>query len=323
MTTKATGAKIQNSSTGPAVIRVRGLVKRYGDFTAVNQVDLDVGNDEIFGILGPNGAGKTTTLEMIEGLREPDGGTIEVNGIDAIHEPKRVKHLIGVQLQTTSLFDHLTVRELITLFAALYDADTSKARIDELLGLVSLEEKTDARANQLSGGQQQRLSIALALVNDPEIVFLDEPTTGLDPQARRNLWDVISGLREAGKTIVLTTHYMEEAEVLCDRVAIMDAGRIIACDTPLNLIQSLDQDATIRARVERELDLEAICRLPGALDAEILEGQLAVRTTDVQATLTGLLRRASELDLRLDNLMTTNANLEDVFLELTGRSLRE
>ncbi|CAN5506834.1 ABC transporter ATP-binding protein [soil metagenome] len=309
--------------SGPDVIRVRGLLKRYGDFTAVDHVDLQVARDEIFGILGPNGAGKTTTLEMIEGLREPDGGTIEVAGIDAIRNAKQVKHLIGVQLQTTSLFDHLTVRELISLFAALYNADTSNARIDELLGLVSLEEKAKSRANQLSGGQQQRLSIALALVNDPEIVFLDEPTTGLDPQARRNLWDVISGLRATGKTIVLTTHYMEEAEVLCDRVAIMDTGRIIACDTPLNLIQALDQDATIRARVDRDLDLEAIRDLPGVLDAEIVEGQLAVRTNDVQATLTGLLRTASDLDLKLDNLMTTSANLEDVFLSLTGRSLRE
>ncbi len=194
-TTRNIDATTRSGSSGPPVIRVSGLLKRYGDFTAVNHVDLEVTNDEIFGILGPNGAGKTTTLEMIEGLREPDGGTIEVNGIDAIREPKRVKHLIGVQLQTTSLFDHLTVRELIALFAALYDADTSQGRINELLGLVSLEEKADSRANQLSGGQQQRLSIALALVNDPEIVFLDEPTTGLDPQARRNLWDVISGLR--------------------------------------------------------------------------------------------------------------------------------
>lgn len=324
MTTTATIAPSPSKrSSGPAVINVHGLVKRYGDFTAVDRVDLEVVNDEIFGILGPNGAGKTTTLEMIEGLREPDAGTIEVNGINAIRDPTQVKHLIGVQLQTTSLFDHLTVRELITLFAALYDADTSKARIDELLGLVSLEEKDDSRANQLSGGQQQRLSIALALVNDPEIVFLDEPTTGLDPQARRNLWDVISGLRSAGKTIVLTTHYMEEAEVLCDRVAIMDEGRIIACDTPLSLIQSLDQDATIRARVDRGLDLEEIRALPGVIDAEIIEDQLATRTHDVQATLTGLLGIASDLDLRLDNLMTTSANLEDVFLNLTGRSLRE
>lgn len=322
-TTAVTADHVSRMPGAASVIKVRGLVKRYGDFIAVDHVDLDVFNDEIFGILGPNGAGKTTTLEMIEGLREPDAGSIEVNGFDAISDPSRVKHLIGVQLQTTSLFDHLTVRELITLFAALYNADTSISRIDDLLQLVSLEEKDDARANQLSGGQQQRLSIALALVNDPSIVFLDEPTTGLDPQARRNLWDVISGLRSAGKTIVLTTHYMEEAEVLCDRVAIMDTGRIIACDTPLKLIQSLDQDATIRARVDRGFDLGEISGLPGVIDVELIEDQLSARTNDVQATLTGLLAIASELNLRLDNLMTASANLEDVFLNLTGRSLRE
>ncbi|HLT17921.1 MAG TPA: ABC transporter ATP-binding protein [Thermomicrobiales bacterium] len=323
MTSTARRPASTRASESPPIIRVSGLVKRYGSFTAVDNVDLEVREDEIFGILGPNGAGKTTTLEMIEGLREPDAGTIEVAGIDAIQQPNLVKRIIGVQLQTTSLFDYLTVRELIALFAALYDGDTSQERIDELIALVSLDEKQDARANQLSGGQQQRLSIALALVNDPRIVFLDEPTTGLDPQARRNLWDVISNLRATGKTIVLTTHYMEEAQTLCDRVAIMDSGRIIACDTPLKLIQSLDQDATIRARVDRDLDLSAIRELPGVLSAEVIEEQLAVRSRDVQATLTGLLAIASEFDIRLDNLATESANLEDVFLSLTGRSLRE
>ena len=313
----------QSESLDSPVIQIRNLIKLYGDFRAVDSIDLDVHGDEIFGILGPNGAGKTTTLEMIEGLREPDGGSIEVKGIDAIREPTKVKNVIGVQLQTTSLFDHLTVRELIALFAALYNADTSKPRIDELIGLVSLEEKEDSRANQLSGGQQQRLSIALSLVNDPEIVFLDEPTTGLDPQARRNLWDVISGLRAGGKTIVLTTHYMEEAEVLCDRVAIMDEGRIIVCDTPINLIHSLEQDATIRARVDREIDIDTIRGLPSVLGAEIVEEQLSIQTGDVQMTLTGLLDIATAREWRLDNLATTNANLEDVFLNLTGRSLRE
>src|SRR5690606_36433424 len=184
-----------------AVIEARGLVKRYDDFSAVNGVDLTVYDGEIFGILGPNGAGKTTTLEMIEGLRVPDGGSIHVAGIDAARDPTAVKRVIGVQLQTTALFDHLSVRELIALFAALYDADTSKATVDRLIDLVSLQEKADAYANALSGGQQQRLSIALALVNDPRIIFLDEPTTGLDPQARRNLWDVIRAIRASGKTV--------------------------------------------------------------------------------------------------------------------------
>jgi len=309
-------------TTGPAVIDVRGLVKRYGDFTAVDDVDLTVYDNEIFGILGPNGAGKTTTLEMIEGLREPDAGEITVGGIDALRDPVAVKRLIGVQLQSTSLFDYLTLRELLALFAAMYDADTSQRRIEELIALVNLEEKSEARVNELSGGQKQRISIALALVNDPRIVFLDEPTTGLDPQARRSLWDLVIQLRDAGKTIVLTTHYMEEAEILSDRVAVMDHGRIIACDTPLALVQSLDQTATIGARVQRDLDVERLRSLPGALDAQIIEGQLAIRTSDVQQTLGALLQIAGELELRLDNLTTSGANLEDVFLSFTGRSLR-
>jgi ABC-2 type transport system ATP-binding protein len=305
------------------VIEVRGLVKRYGDFTAVDGIDLSVEEHEIFGILGPNGAGKTTTLEMIEGLRKPDAGTVQVAGIDAVANPQAIKRLIGVQLQSTSLFDYLTLRELIVLFAALYDADTSQARADHLIELVSLQEKAGARVNQLSGGQKQRLSIALALVNDPQIVFLDEPTTGLDPQARRSLWDVVTALRESGKTIVLTTHYMEEAEVLCDRVAVMDHGKIIARDTPLNLIQSLDQSATIRARVEREIAADRLESLPGVLSVQLEGWQLAIQTQDVQRTLAGLLEIASELDIRLDNLTTSSANLEDVFLAYTGRSLRE
>jgi ABC-2 type transport system ATP-binding protein len=319
------GVKLINSITrlgGPAVIEVRGLVKRYGDFAAVDNIELTVHDNEVFGILGPNGAGKTTTLEMIEGLREPDAGEITVGGVDARKDPVAVKRLIGVQLQTTSLFDYLTLHELLALFAAMYGGDTSRRRVEELLALVNLVEKSKARVNELSGGQKQRISIALALVNDPRIVFLDEPTTGLDPQARRSLWDLVIQLRDAGKTIVLTTHYMEEAEILSDRVAVMDHGRIIACDTPLALVQSLDQTATIRARVEHSLDVARLQVLPGALDAQIIEGQLAIRTTDVQQTLGALLHIAGELDIRLDNLTTTGANLEDVFLAFTGRSLR-
>src|SRR5579875_441303 len=228
-------------------IAVQGLVKRYGDFTAVNGVSLSVRPDEIFGILGPNGAGKTTTLEMIEGLRPPDAGTVQVAGIDATKNAKAVKRLIGVQLQSTALFDFLTAYELIELFAALYSTDTSKAKVERLIAAVSLQEKAGSRVNELSGGQQQRLSIALALANEPQIVFLDEPTTGLDPQARHNLWDVIKMIRDSGVTVVLTTHYMEEAETLCDRVAVMDHGQIIACDTPRNLIDSLNAPTTIRA----------------------------------------------------------------------------
>jgi ABC-2 type transport system ATP-binding protein len=309
--------------TRDAVIEIQGLRKRYGSFMAVDGVDLTVYEHEIFGILGPNGAGKTTTLEMVEGLREPDGGTIRVAGIDVTRDSTAVKRVIGVQLQTTALFDYLTGSELIALFAAMYGGRTDAERVDELIRLVSLEEKADAYVNQLSGGQRQRLSIALAMVNDPRIVFLDEPTTGLDPQARRNLWDLIRQLRDAGKTIVLTTHYMEEAEVLCDRVAVMDHGRIIACDSPLALIQSLDQQATIRARLDQDLDADLLARLPGATAARIDDGQLELHTEDVPATLTGLLELTREQGVRLDSLSSSSATLEDVFLAYTGRSLRE
>jgi ABC-2 type transport system ATP-binding protein len=311
------------SSNGTPIIDIRGLVKRYGTFTAVDHVDLSVRPNEIFGILGPNGAGKTTTLEMVEGLREPDEGSIQVAGIDVVRDPVAVKRVIGVQLQTTALFDHLYSRELVELFSALSDGDTSTAWVDRLIGLVQLEEKADAKVNQLSGGQKQRLSIALAMVNDPTILFLDEPTTGLDPQARRNLWDLIRQLRDSGKTVVLTTHYMEEAEYLCDRVAVMDNGRIIACDTPLALIQSLGESATIRARVERDLDDPSLASLPGASAAKVVDGQLEIHTDDVPATLTALLQLSERLGVRLDNLSTTSATLEDVFLAYTGRSLRE
>lgn len=305
------------------IIEIRGLVKRYGSFTAVDGVDLTVARNEIFGILGPNGAGKTTTLEMVEGLRKPDAGSIALDGIDVASNPVAIKRLIGIQLQTTALFDYLTARELVELFASLYGASASQERVNELIGLVNLEEKGGAFVNELSGGQRQRLSIALALVNDPIVLFLDEPTTGLDPQARRSLWEVIRDLRASGKTVVLTTHYMEEAEVLCDRVAVMDHGRIIACDTPLALIQSLGESATIRARVEREIDVRALSALPGVTRAALQDGQVELATEDVPATLAALLRLAEDLGIRLDNLASTGATLEDVFLAYTGRSLRE
>lgn len=309
--------------TGSFIIEARGLVKRYGATTAVDGVDVSVRQNEIFGILGPNGAGKTTTLEMIEGLRDPDAGSIQLAGIDAIANPVALKKSIGVQLQSTALFDYLTLAELIELFAALYGADTSSDRVDELIGLVSLEEKRNARVDQLSGGQKQRLSIALAMVNDPKVLFLDEPTTGLDPQARRNLWDVIRNLRGGGATIVLTSHYMEEAEELCDRVAVMDHGKIIACDTPLALVQSLGESATVRAKVEGRLDSHRLERLRGATGSALNDGQLTVQTSDVPGTLADLFALADEEGVRLDNLTTTSATLEDVFLSYTGRSLRE
>lgn len=309
--------------TGPYIIEARGLVKRYGSMTAVDGVDLSVRQNEIFGILGPNGAGKTTTLEMIEGLRDPDAGSIQLAGIDAIGSPMELKKSIGVQLQSTALFDYLNLSELIELFAALYGADTSAGRVGDLVAMVSLQEKRDARVDQLSGGQKQRLSIALAMVNDPKVLFLDEPTTGLDPQARRNLWDVIRTLRDDGTTIVLTSHYMEEAEELCDRVAVMDHGKIIACDTPLALVQALGESSTVRAKIEGELSSQRLVALRGATGQSVRDGQLTIQTADVPGTLADLFVLADEEGVRLDNLTTTSATLEDVFLFYTGRSLRE
>ncbi len=316
---------------GPPIIQTHGLVKRYGNHLAVAGVDLAIHEREVFGILGPNGAGKTTTLEMIEGLRIPDAGTIRVAGFDAVAQSLQVRRLIGVQLQTTALFDHLSAAELIALFAGLYDVPSPRGYPDELLALVDLGEKRDARVDQMSGGQQQRLSIALALVNRPRIVFLDEPTTGLDPQARRNLWETVRRIRAGGVTVVLTTHYMEEAEQLCDRVAIMDRGHVIACDTPLALIRALDMAAVVRARVAAgHLPSADLAALPGVLSDREGDGggaapqsdgaEIVLRTRDAQATLTALLALADRHGVTLANLASTQANLEDVFLSLTGRT---
>jgi ABC-2 type transport system ATP-binding protein len=308
------------------VIRVEGLRKSYGEVVAVDGVNLTVNRNEVFGILGPNGAGKTTTLETIEGLRKPDAGEIEVAGYDAVREAEDLKRIIGVQLQGTALFDHLTVRETLKLFADLYGADDSPARIRDLLDVVSLTEKTKSRVENLSGDQQQRLSLALALVNDPKILLLDEPTTGLDPQARRNLWGLVRHIRSEDKTVVLATHYIEEAEELCDRVAIMDRGKIFISDTPLALVCSLNMDATILVSVEtdRGEHLKAdLALLPGVTGKERNGKDLRLRTDDARATIIGLMKLAAERRVRLRNLTVRSANLEDVFISYTGRGLRE
>ena len=317
-----------DQSTGTSIIAVSDLTKSYKGTPAVNGIDLEIRRGEIFGILGPNGAGKTTTLEMIEGLRVPDSGTVTVAGFDAVRQNDEVRKIIGVQLQSTSLFPFLSAGELIELFGNLYDIDNPGGQVDRLLNLVGLEEKRDARVNEMSGGQQQRLSIALALVNQPQVTFLDEPTTGLDPRARRTMWETILGVRESGTTVVLTTHYMEEAEVLCDRIAIMDSGRVIACDTPEALMRALPQDAVVSATIVRnesgtitEADLQAI---PGVTHASIDPNEtpptIKAQTSDVQATLVGLLELAEQRRITLGELTSTRATLEDVFLQLTGRS---
>jgi ABC-2 type transport system ATP-binding protein len=287
-----------------AAISVAGLTKRYGGHTAVDCVTFEVMRGESFGILGPNGAGKTTTLEMIEGLRKPDGGEITLLGDPVWPDPRRIQGRIGVQLQTTALFDMLTARELLELFARFYLRADFEERARISLDLVGLEAKADDYAKRLSGGQQQRLAIALALVHDPDIVFLDEPTTGLDPQARRNLWDVIRSINgDQGKTVVLTTHYLEEAEQLCHRVAIMDEARIVALDTPAGLIAALDADA----RVSYTDD----------------SGDHTVYVKDAQATVLEVLERGRAGGEPITNLAVKGADLEDVFMQLTGREYRE
>lgn len=237
------------------ILEVQNLVKRYGNLEAVKGISFSVNKQEIFGILGPNGAGKTSTLEMIETLRPIDGGEVRLNGFNVKTQPHEVKRVIGVQLQSSSFFDKLNLRELLELFGEMYGRQVDAMK---LLAEVELEDKIKSQVAQLSGGQKQRFSIAAALVNDPVVIFLDEPTTGLDPQSRRHLWGVIKRIRSEGKTIVLTTHYMEEAEELCDRVAIMDEGRIIALDKPAELVNQLLSRGFTKQRVERLASLEDV-----------------------------------------------------------------
>lgn len=237
------------------IIDVHGLTKRYGDQTVVKGIDFSVEKGEIFGILGPNGAGKTTTLEMLEALRTIDGGTAVIDGIDVAKHPKKIKDIIGIQLQSTNFYDHLTLTEQLRMFASLYG---SKTDVAALLAKVQLTEKARNYVEQLSGGQKQRFAIASTLVNSPKVLFLDEPTTGLDPQARRNLWELIKQIRKEGVTIVLTTHYMDEAELLCDRLAIMDNGQIITTDSPHNLIQQLLKRGFKKKQVVEQANLEDV-----------------------------------------------------------------
>ncbi|WP_206051679.1 ABC transporter ATP-binding protein [Nocardioides ferulae] len=297
-----------------AAIEVRDLVMTYGDLRAVDEVSLDVGEGEFVGVVGPNGAGKTTLLEMIEGLRKPDSGSARVLGEPVWPRNPRLLPRIGVQLQASSFFERLTAREQIRTFAALYGVPAGHA--DEWLSRVGLDEKADARVEDLSGGQAQRLSIACALVHDPEVLFLDEPTAALDPQARRNLWDLLSGLNESGRTVVLTTHYMDEAEALCDRVAIMDAGRILQFDTPTALVRGLD--APVRIVVAPgQLGRDEVARLPHVLDAEESEDGTVLTTREPGAVIGHL----AEHDL-LDGVQLRTGTLEDVFLAVTGRDYR-
>jgi ABC-2 type transport system ATP-binding protein len=299
---------------GAAAVVAEDIRKSYGDLKAVDGVSFSVSEGEFFGILGPNGAGKTTILEIVEGLREPDGGTVRLLGESPW--PRRMSLLprIGVQLQASSFFEKLTAREQLETFASLYGVAASRAH--EMLELVGLTDKAGTREDKLSGGQRQRLSIACALVHDPDVVFLDEPTAALDPQARRNLWDVLRAIQERGKTILYTTHYLDEAEILCDRVAIMDRGRILALDPPATLVRGLD--APTRVLLERgTLTVESARELAGADNVTVDEVSLTISTRQPARVLSELAERGS-----LDGLQVRTATLEDVFLQLTGREYR-
>lgn len=237
------------------IIEVKNLVKNYGAFEAVKGISFDVMEGEIFGLLGPNGAGKSTTLEIIETLRDKTSGKVIVDGLNLDTSPNEIKKIIGVQLQTSGYYPGLNLTELIRLFSGLYNKDVSA---DELLGLVNLRDKAKAKYKELSGGQKQRFSVATTLINDPKIIFLDEPTTGLDPQARRNLWDLIREIRSKGATVIITTHYMDEAEVLCDRIAVIDSGKIIALDTPDKMIDDLVASGFERPKSVKAASLEDV-----------------------------------------------------------------
>ena len=303
------------------VIEVENLTKRYGSLTAVDGISFGVAEGEVFGILGPNGAGKTTTLECIEGLTEPTSGRTMVLGMETRRDSARIRERIGVQLQASAYFDHLTLREILQLFGRFYERS---APYEELLDTVGLGERAGATVAKLSGGQQQRFAIAATLVNDPEVVFLDEPTTGLDPQARRSLWDFVRAMNRDGRTIVLTTHYMEEAEQLCDRVAIMDDGKIVALDTPANLVASLDVPYEVKLATGEAHGLDELRGLAGVTDARADDdGAYRLSSSDASATVPATIAWAAASGATLTHLEVIPANLEDVFLALTGRRLRD
>jgi ABC-2 type transport system ATP-binding protein len=306
-------------------IRCRDLIKRYGSVVAVAGLDLTVETSECFGLLGPNGAGKTTCIEILEGLTVPDAGAVEVLGRSWADGSgaRALRERLGIQLQETQLADKLTVEETLRLFRSFYRRSHT---VDEVLGLVELEEKAHARVSTLSGGQKQRLSVACALVSRPDLLFLDEPTTGLDPQSRHQLWDVVGRFRAAGGTVLLTTHYMEEAERLCDRVAIMDRGRVIAQGSPASLIASLGAEHVVEFALAGGGAAPArdeLGRLPGVMAVRPGPDRTALTVSEVHRAVPALLALLEQRGAELSMLATHHATLEDVFMSLTGRQLRD
>jgi ABC-2 type transport system ATP-binding protein len=307
----------------PAAVRVRQLRKAYKDVVAVDGLDLEVQSGECFGLLGPNGAGKTTTIEICEGLTAADSGELEVLGLRWETDAKALRQRLGIQLQETQLGEKLTVLETIRLFRSFYRRGPEAV---DIIALVQLEEKQGSRVGTLSGGQKQRLALACALVGDPDLLFLDEPTTGLDPQARRQLWELIEQFKLAGRTIVLTTHYMDEAERLCDRVAIMDHGKVIALGTPRELVASIGVEHMVEFSAgsdARALDLGVLSGIEGVRDVRAENGSVVMQVTELHRAVPALLNELGRQGLPLTRLSTHSATLEDVFVALTGRHLRD
>jgi ABC-2 type transport system ATP-binding protein len=313
---------MQPAAPNRAALVVRGLRKSYGTVVAVDGLDLEVGARECFGLLGPNGAGKTTTIEICEGLVDRDAGTVEMLGRTWEQDAWALRHRIGISLQETQLSDKLTVRETLALFRSFYDHPHD---VGHVLAQVQLEEKADARIATLSGGQKQRLAVACALIGDPELLFLDEPTTGLDPQSRRQMWEVIDRFRASGHSVVLTTHYMDEAERLCDRIAIVDHGRVIARGTPAELIASLGAEQMIEFASEgtAAIDLAGLRTLEGIIDARLDAGTYSLQARELHRAVPALLAHLASIGAPLTELRTHSATLEDVFVSLTGRHLRD
>ncbi len=305
---------------------LRGLRKAYADVVAVDGVDLEVARGECFGLLGPNGAGKTTTIEICEGLTVPDAGSVEILGLNWQTGAKELRQRIGIQLQETQFPEKLKVVEVLRLFRSFFRRGIT---VEESIRIAQLEEKRNARVGSLSGGQKQRLAMACALVSDPELLFLDEPTTGLDPQARRHLWDLVDGLKQAGRAIILTTHYMEEAERLCDRVAIMDHGKIIALGTPQQLIASVGGEHIVEFAVSGQahgngrVDAGALTAIPGVQSHRVDASIHQLLVSELHTAVPRIIAALGEQGLHLSELRTHSATLDDVFVRLTGRNLRD